>query len=329
MDVQRRWATWVMGALMIVGSAYALFTPANTSASPMEQTVEGTGYVNPYITPSPAGCPPSQGMREGDIAVLTGGVVIRYAPDPSAPFIVTFPDNREFTIVGTPVCFAGYNWHPIAGHGIRGWVSEGTSNGKRVWLRLVRRAGEPAIACAVPQKLVVGERFDISNNVRMRDIPSLIGRTITVVQNDAQVIVLLATPTCADGINWWKVRATVVNVVYDGWIAEAPRAGDPFIQVPTSVPCHAALNLDIGEQGRVIYNDTSPKRLRLTPSTSGTILAELIENVPFVITGGPVCANSYNWWKIRILTSNPIEGWLAEGGPANYWIAPISDFREP
>jgi len=328
MDQQRRWATWVLGTLMLFGCVYALLMPANTSASPLEQTVEGTAFVNPYITPSPAACPPTQGMLEGDIVVLVGGVLIRYAPDPSAPFIITFPDNREFTVVGRSVCYAGYNWYPIAGHGVRGWASEGTSNGKRVWLQLVRRASDPAIACAAPQRLTVGGRFDISDNVRMRETPSLIGRTITVVQYDAQVIILEG-PTCADGINWWKVRATVVNFVYDGWIAEAPRAGDPFIQVPTTAPCHSPLNLTIGEQGRVIYNDTSPKRLRSAPSTSGAILAELIENVPFVITDGPICANSYNWWKVRILSSNPVEGWLAEGGPANYWIAPISDFREP
>lgn len=329
MEKQRTWATWLLGILMVFGCTYALFSPAPTSASPLEQTAESTGFVNPYITPSPAGCPPSQEMKNGDIAVLVGGVVIRYAPDPSAPFIVTFPENREFTIVGDRVCFAGYNWYPIAGHGVRGWASEGTSNGRRVWLRLVRRAGEPAIPCATPQKLVVGERFDISNNVRMRDVPNLIGRTLTVVPNDAQVIVLVDKPTCADGINWWNVRATVVNVVYDGWIAEAPRAGDPFVIVPTSPPCHAPLNLDIGEQARVIYYDTQPKNLRSQPTTRGAVLVELIENVPLQIIDGPICADSYNWWKVRVLTSNPIEGWLAEGGPANYWIAPISDFREP
>lgn len=329
MDKQRKWATWVLGTLMMLASIYTLFLPVHTSASPLEQTAESTSFVNPYITPSPAGCPNTQGMRTGDIAVLTGGVVIRYAPDPSAPYIVTFPENREFTITGDPVCFAGFHWYPIAGHGVRGWASEGTTNGRRVWLRLVRRAGEPAIPCETPQKLVVGERFDISNNVRMRDIPSLLGRTLTVVPNDAQVIVLLDKPTCAEGINWWKVRATVVNVVYDGWIAESLPAGDPFVVVPTSPPCHAPLALDIGEQARVIYNDTQPKRLRSMPTTRGTVLVDLIENVPLLLLDGPVCADSYNWWKVRVLTSNPIEGWLAEGGPANYWIAPISDFREP
>lgn len=329
MHKQHNWATWVLGALMIVGSFYALFMPTPTNAGPLEQTTEGTAFVNPYITPSPTGCPPSQGMKTGDIAVLTGGVVIRYAPDPSAPFIVTFPENREFTIEGTHVCVGGFNWYPIAGHNIRGWASEGTNNGRRVWLRLVRRAGEPAIPCETPQRLQVGERFNINNNVRMRAEPSLTGRTVTVVQYESNVIILEDKPVCADGINWWKVRATVVNVVYDGWIAEAPRAGDPLIRVPTSAPCHAPLNLDIGEQARVIYNDTQPKRLRSAPSTTGVVLADLIENIPLVILDGPVCAESYNWWKVRVLTSNPIEGWLAEGGPANYWIAPISDFREP
>jgi hypothetical protein len=134
---------------------------------------------------------------------------------------------------------------------------------------------------------------------------------------------------CASNINWWKVRATVVGVVYDGWVAESVPTRDPFFVIATRPPCDFPLRLQIGEQARVIYSDAQPKRLRAEPSTRGAILAELIENVPLQILDGPVCSDTYNWWRVRVLSSSPVEGWLAEGGPSNYWIAPISDFREP
>lgn len=328
MDGQRRWTTVTLGALLLLGSLYGLFAPTPASATPLEQTAEATQFVNPFITPSPSACPQTQGFKVGDIVVLTGGVVIRYAPDPSAPFIATFPDFREFTVVNEAVCFGGFNWYGVRGHGLTGWVSEGTNDGGRIWLRLVRAFNGGIIPCETPLTLVPGERFGITNNVRMRQTPTRTGRTITVIPFEARVVVLEG-PVCAEGINWWKVRAVVVNVTYDGWIAEAIPQDDPFIIVPTSPPCRAPLNLDIGEQARVIYSDTQPKRLRAAPTTNGTVITELISQVPLVILDGPVCADTYNWWRVRVLASTPIEGWLAEGGPANYWIAPISDFREP
>jgi hypothetical protein len=331
MDGQRRWATWTLGALMVLGSVYALFNPTRSHAVPLEQTSEftpeGTRFVNPFITPSPSACPPTQDFKIGDIVVLTGGVLIRYAPDPSAPFIASFPDYREFVILNEVVCYAGFNWYGVQGHGIRGWVSEGTSNGRRIWLRLVRAAAD-LVRCETPLKLVAGERFNITNNVRMRETPDRSARTLTVIPYTA-VVTILEGPVCAGNINWWKVRATVVNVVYDGWIAESVPLDDPFIIVPTRPPCDFPLRLRVGEQARVLYGEGQPKRLRSAPTTRGAVLAELINNVPVLLLDGPVCSDTYNWWKVRVLSSEPIEGWLAEGGPGNYWIAPISDFREP
>jgi hypothetical protein len=327
MEFQRRWATWVMGALLLVGSLYTLFMPAPAHATQMEQTPEQTPFVNPFITPSPTACPPSQNFKLGDLVVLTSGVLIRYEPNPSAPFIASFPDNREFIILNEAVCVGGFNWYGVQGQGIRGWVSEGSNNGRRVWLRLVRAAAE-LNRCEPPLALVAGERFRLTNNVRMRETPTPDGRVVTVVPFDAGVVVLEG-PVCASNINWWKVRATVVGVVYDGWVAESVPTRDPFFVIATRPPCDFPLRLQIGEQARVIYSDAQPKRLRAEPSTRGAILAELIENVPLQILDGPVCSDTYNWWRVRVLSSSPVEGWLAEGGPSNYWIAPISDFREP
>jgi hypothetical protein len=335
MVTKQRLTTYALGALLLAGCLLALVFPAPASAIPLEQTVapEATAtagpYVNPFFTPAPTTCPASANFGAGDTVVLVGGVVIRYGPNPSSPFLVTFQENRLFTVLeGGPLCVEGYNWYPITGHGITGWVSEGTRDGLRYWLTLQRRATDPAIACLEPLNLVEGNRFNINVNVRLRAMPSTSALTITVVPYTATVTVLDG-PVCNEGYNWWWVRTTVVDFVYEGWLAESARAAgsEPYVVVPRQPDCHAPLRMDIGEQARVIYNDENPKRLRSAPTVNSGIIAELIENVPILIIGGPVCADSYNWWNVRVLSSTPFEGWLAEGGPANWWIAPISEFR--
>lgn len=340
MATKQRLTTTALGALLLAGCLLAVLFPMPTSAIPLAQatatptitptvTVNSGTFVHPQFTPPPTTCPVSANFGAGDTVVLVGGVVIRYGPNPSSPFLVTFPENRLFTVLeGGPLCVEGYNWYPITGHGITGWVSEGTRDGLRYWLTLQRRATDPAIACLEPLNLVEGNRFNINVNVRLRAMPSTSALTITVVPYTATVTVLDG-PVCNEGYNWWWVRTTVVDFVYEGWLAESARAAgsEPYVVVTSQAPCHAPLRMDIGEQARVIYNDENPKRLRSAPNLNGGIIAELIENVPILIIGGPVCADSYNWWNVRVLSSTPFEGWLAEGGPANWWIAPISEFR--
>lgn len=339
MATKRHVITYMLGLLLVVGCLAALMSPPTSSATAAMQLTGITVYpttvvptvipgTHPYFTPAPTTCPATAGFLKDDTVVLTGGVLIRYAPSPSSPFIVTFPEDRIFTVLeGGPVCADGYNWYPITGHGVTGWTSEGTRDGVRYWLRLDRRAGEPEIACLTPLNLVEGNRFNVNVNVRLRAMPSTGGTTITVVPYTATIVVLEG-PVCSEGYNWWRVRTRVVDVTYDGWVAESARAGGAnYIAGPQQATCHSPLRIDIGEQARVIYNDTQPKRLRSAPSLTGGIITELIENVPVLIIGGPVCADGFNWWNVRVLSSAPFEGWLAEGGPANWWIAPISEFR--
>jgi hypothetical protein len=85
--------------------------------------------------------------------------------------------------------------------------------------------------------------------------------------------------------------------------------------------CAYPLNLKIDERVRVIYDDGIPKNLRAAPDLQSAILYELVEGVPMVIIGGPVCADTYNWWQVRILSSTEVIGWFAEGGPDAWWIA--------
>lgn len=271
---------------------------------------------------TPANCLTPLDFRVGDTIVLIGGISIRTEPNPDSALIIQFPDRREFIILGGPVCRDGFNYWNIQGHSLTGWAAEGRLD--IYWMSLVRRAGEPLIPCLTPLELTVGEKFRITFNVRVRSEPSLAGLTQTVVPS-GDTVTILDGPVCADGYNWWKVRAVVVGVTYDGWLAESSRARiQTYINPPTPNPgsiCDFPLYLDIGDRVRVIYNDGIPKRLRAAPSVSATVLYDLIQEVPMIIVGGPVCADAYNWWQVRVLASTEVVGWLAEGGPAQYWIA--------
>jgi hypothetical protein len=70
----------------------------------------------------------------------------------------------------------------------------------------------------------------------------------------------------------------------------------------------------------VNYRDHDPKNLRDAPSLSAPILYTLVDGIAFEVIGGPVCAESYNWWNIRIRGREDVTGWFAEGGPGDYWI---------
>lgn len=115
MATKQRLTTHALGALLLAGCLLALLFSAPASAIPLEQTIapEATAtagpYVNPFFTPAPTTCPVSANFGAGDTVVLVGGVVIRYGPNPSSPFLVTFQENRLFTVLeGGPLCVEGY-----------------------------------------------------------------------------------------------------------------------------------------------------------------------------------------------------------------------------
>jgi hypothetical protein len=300
-------------------------TPTITPLPSSTPLPTATPFVPVPPTPLPASATPAfcltpLDFKVGDTVVLIPGISVRTAPNPDSALIINYQDRREFLIAGGPVCTGGFNFWNIQGHGINGWVAEG--RGTRYWLFLVRRSGEPELPCLTPLKLGVGERFDILNNVRIREEPSLTSLTRTVV-SAGSFVTILSGPKCAEGYNWWQVRAVVLGVTYEGWLAEGNRFGDIYVNVPPEgdgTVCDFPLHLDIGQRVQVMYNDGKPKNLRNAPDTSATILYELVEGVPMIIIGGPLCADTYNWWQVSILSSMEVVGWLAEGGPANYWI---------
>jgi hypothetical protein len=307
----------------------ATFTPIFVTATPFLFTEVPLPTPTPLITPSPTsaapGCVAAFPIQPGDVVTVRGGVNIRTAPSVSAPWLANFPEPRNFTALEGPVCVDDYFWWRIRGHGVSGWVAERSN--AMTFITFIDPVAT-AVVCPRPLQLAAGEEVELVTGVRVRGEPSLAGRVLTVAPLGSMVTIVTADPTCADGYNWRRVRVTVAGWTYEGWMVEASSTlpDVAFIEITPETVCLLPLALSPGDRGRVTYRDGMPKNLRSAPGENGEILWTLVRAVPLEIIGGPVCLDGMNWWNVRILSTIPAEGWLAEGGPrGNYWItrAPI------
>jgi hypothetical protein len=80
-------------------------------------------------------------------------------------------------------------------------------------------------------------------------------------------------------------------------------------------------HLEVGASGTVSVQSTSALRLRSDPTVNGSTLYGMTYNTVFAVIDGPVCADGYRWWLIR-LTETLTEGWAAENNDTNYFLAP-------
>lgn len=77
--------------------------------------------------------------------------------------------------------------------------------------------------------------------------------------------------------------------------------------------------LIVQERGRVSADDPRPLRLRERPDTGSRILVQIRVHEQFLVLEGPVCDNSYLWYRVRY---RAYEGWIAEGEPGLYYVEP-------
>jgi hypothetical protein len=296
------------------------------SATPGPTTFYVT-TVQPSTTP---GCAAPLPLQVGGLAYVSGGVYVRTDPNGSRPWVNYYAENTVVKITGGPVCDGQlYNWWQVRGPGNDGWVAEGSPG--NYFMRFAAPSGD-FIPCSPPADLNIGGRARLLLDVKVHDSASENGLVLTVAPSGSLANVLEG-PTCAGGVNYWRVSVTVVDVVYTGWAADAKTDGTPLMEdeFARDVPvCAPPLDMAIGSRANVNYKGNSPKSLRAAPSINGELIATLLDGIGFEIIGGPVCAkDGYNWWQIRILSRPDVSGWLAEGGPANYWILPLRDDLNP
>lgn len=315
-------------AVLLVGmpgapsAAQTAATP--TSAIRLPPTFTPPPSAIPLITPA-TGCAAPLPLIVGGEVLLRGGVNVRSAASLSAALVNYYPNQVRLRLGDGPRCVNGYNWWYVSGVGHPGWVVEGTPG--RYFLQ--QYLDPNTTNCAAPlETILVGGLLRTVTGSRVRETPSNSGFVLTVVLNNVQLPVIDG-PRCADGINWWKVRAPVGDsgVLVEGWLAEG-FPGEYYVEgltasgqsVAAFVNCLTALRLSTGSRAAVTYEDGIPRRLRAAPSASAPVVAELLDGIAFEVTDdNSICADGYNWWQVRILTTG-LTGWLAEGRPGNYWF---------
>jgi len=314
--------------LLVLFAALLVGVPTPTAAQIANITPAPT-FTPPPTSPSlidPAtGCAAPLPLAMGSEVLLLGGVNVRSEPSLSAALVNYYSNQVRLRLVDGPRCASGYNWWKVAGVGHPGWVVEGRPG--RYFLQAY--ANPDTTNCFAPlDSIQVGGMLRTITGSRVRQTPEDSALVLTVVLNNVQLTVLDG-PRCFEGLNWWKVNAPVGNssTFVEGWIAEG-YPGEYYVEglnasgqaAAETLPCLTALRLQTGSRVAVSYDDGVPRRLRAAPGTSAPVVAELLDGIAFDVTSGEsVCADGFNWWQVRILTTG-LTGWLAEGRPGNYWF---------
>jgi hypothetical protein len=285
--------------------------------------------LTPQGTSAAPGCVTSFPIDVGDMVIVRSGVNIRATPSVSGPLITMLGSRYEFTVMGEAVCADNYVWWPVSSRSIGGWVAERNNNMDFI---LNYTEDQP---CAVPVNVAAGEKITLLGNMRIRATPSLDGRVLTIAPEGYEATMINTGAVCVDGYIWREVSVTVIDAVYEGWMAESLRIEKIWrepeatygVPVYTDVP-YAGINLDCaspmalspGYLGRVTYRSGGARNMRVNPGFDGEILYTLVRGVPLEVTGGPVCIDGLNWWQVRIMSNIAAVGWMAEGRPGDYWI---------
>lgn len=280
-------------------------------------TVAPTTFYVTTLTPTPTpGCPVPLPMVKGQTAYVSGGLYVRNEPSESSPWVNYYQKQVTVIITDGPVCSnQRYNWWKVSGPGNDGWVAEGTPA-----QYFMRPGPAPAgVFCNASVDLTIGEPTRLRLGLKVHQDPSVDGLVLTVAPADA-IADVLDGPRCLNGYNWWKIRVTVLNVSYSGWVADGAE-GITLLENPnaTATPfCGPAKLLRVGLTGYVQYIDHIPKNTRVAPSINSEITATLLDGIGFTIIDGPVCADGYNWWRIQILSRPDVTGWFSD-----QWISAL------
>jgi len=279
------------------------------------------------------GCFPPLPFQIGQTIYVKPGVNIRNNPTVSGGLVWNtiysdMDENVPATVEEGPVCADGYNWWRISGiaAGNPGWVAEGRPD--RDGRYLVYALPGEDLSCDPFYNIAVGKTVELLYNLRVRRDANPDADTQAVASAGTMARVV-GGPVCVRNYLWWEVEVEVVGYPYRGWMAEG--GDNKFWMVPDDVPsfedgtlCANPLSFTAGQRVNIRYNDDIPKTLRSTPGTDSPELYRLLDGVPMIILEGTVCSNNLNWWKVRVLSTEEVVGWVAEGSSGvGYWIKPL------
>ena len=283
-------------SMLALATSVVLAQTATPSPIPPPSVTPGPTvyYVGTAATTPTPGCAAPLAFAVDSLVYVSGGVYVRTEPTGSSPWVNYYEQSTVVRITGTPVCDGvHWNWWPVRGPGNDGWVAEGDPiNG--YWMQLAAPP-EGVTPCNPPADLNIGKRALVLNDVNLHDAANMDGLVLTVVPSGSFVNVLEG-PVCANGYNYWRVQAVVVNVLYTGWVADGQTDGTPWLQdeffLATPV-CAPPMRLSVGSQAYVNYKGNSPKNLRTAPSINAALVATLLDGIGFEVIGGPVCGQGW------------------------------------
>jgi tetratricopeptide (TPR) repeat protein/uncharacterized protein YgiM (DUF1202 family) len=109
------------------------------------------------------------------------------------------------------------------------------------------------------------------------------------------LVTLLEGPRKEDGLQWWRIRTPEG---LEGWSVE---------RVDEEQTLRMALI--VGEDV-IVTTDGERLNVRETPSTSGTRLFQIEDGTRATLLEGPVIANNFAWWRVRL--SDGRMGWVVD-----------------
>jgi len=92
---------------------------------------------------------------------------------------------------------------------------------------------------------------------------------------------------------------------------------------PTAMACPGTLpsRLTRGEYAHVLPEPPVANRIRSGPGRGFPVVGRAEPGVVMELEEGPVCADSWAWWRVRLLDTG-VSGWTAEGDSNAYWLGP-------
>ncbi len=107
----------------------------------------------------------------------------------------------------------------------------------------------------------------------------------------------------------------------DNTVSQQSQPVEPVVSSSSSCPGAPTQRVVVGDKA---YVCTQRDRLivRKGPGKSEPEITRIVTGTNFVIVKGPICADSWSWWRIR--TNDGVVGWVSEGGDSTdtYFFCP-------
>lgn len=270
----------------------------------------GNGWVSAeFLQLAPAGAITSARFAVGDtIQVTAASAALRAQPQAAGGLLSTISTGTQMWVEVGPRFRDGIVWYQVTGIGgdsRYGWTDQS----------LYQKVSSGPPDNSPPQP---GDSVITTSSVNFRIGPTTSAAIIRLLPMGTAGTVL-GGPTSANGYNWYQLQ-TAYGI---GWCAgsflrktgsgaptspTATRTAAPSrtpgpTQTPSPSP-QPGVTFLVGDTVR----STSSVNFRSSPSLSGGLLRTLSSGTTGTVLAGPVSANGFNWYQLRI---SGVTGWSA------------------